>query len=166
LEENKMRKQIHELDRKPVMGKLAVTSLGSVFGLLFSVNCANDVYTEAINRTCTPGVVTSQEALPVIRVNPYYPLSAQQDGTDGWVEMEADINKDGRPENIRVLDSTPPEVFDSAAVAGFSQWQYCPARTGVSYENPIRVRLAFEVAPSSLPWSTRRTRYPPSRPPP
>ena len=151
-----MRKQIHELDRKQAMGKLAVTSLGSVFGLLVSVNCANDVYTGAINRTCKPGVVTSQEALPVTRVKPDYPASAEQDKTEGWVEMEADIDKHGRPENIRVLNSTPPDVFDSAAVAGFSQWQYCPAHTGVSYENPIRVSLAFTMRPTQSPNIQRR----------
>ena len=151
-----MRKHIHELDRKQAMRKLAVTSLGSVFGLLVTVNCANDVYPDAINQTCKPGVVTSEEALPVKRVDCHYPVSAQKNMTEGWVELEADINKNGRPENIRVLNSTPPDVFDSVAVAGFSQSQYCPARTGVSYENPIRVRLVFEMKPSRSPNLERR----------
>jgi protein TonB len=119
--------------------------LGAVLVFAFAVSCAGGVDSEKMNAACKPGVLTFREAMALRTVSPFYPSSAKRKGIEGWVEMEADVKKDGRVTNVRVLDSTPPDIFDSSAVAAFSTWIYCPAETGVSYDGPVKARLEFRL---------------------
>ena len=55
---------------------------------------------------------------------PVYPEAARAEGIEGWVRLRYDISIDGRVENLRVLASSPPGVFDAAALAAVAQWRY------------------------------------------
>jgi len=55
---------------------------------------------------------------------PVYPATAKAQGIEGWVRLRYDIASDGRVENLRVLESSPPGVFDAAAMAAVAQWRY------------------------------------------
>ena len=55
---------------------------------------------------------------------PLYPEAARAQGIEGWVKLGYDISIDGRVENLRVLESSPPGVFDAAALAAVAQWRY------------------------------------------
>ena len=53
-----------------------------------------------------------------------YPEAAKAQGIEGWVRLSYDISVEGRVENLRVLESSPPGVFDAAAMAAVAQWRY------------------------------------------
>ena len=55
---------------------------------------------------------------------PVYPEAARAQGIEGWVRLRYDITIDGRVENLKVLESSPPGVFDAAALAAVAQWRY------------------------------------------
>lgn len=60
----------------------------------------------------------------VADAGPLYPEAARAQGIEGWVRLRYDIASDGRVENLRVLESSPPGVFDAAAMAAVAQWRY------------------------------------------
>ena len=57
---------------------------------------------------------------------PVYPEAARAKGIEGWVRLRYDISIDGRVENLKVLESSPPGVFDAAALAAVARWRYRP----------------------------------------
>ncbi|MEW6984262.1 energy transducer TonB [Colwelliaceae bacterium 6471] len=64
------------------------------------------------------------DARPIVRVNPKYPIDAARNGTEGWVVLAFDINAIGEVININILDSQPKRVFDSAAKQALRKWKY------------------------------------------
>jgi TonB family protein len=67
---------------------------------------------------------TVQPAAPIDRPFPDYPSAA---GTaEGYVKMRFTIGKDGHVADASVIESSPPGLFDVAAIAGIRQWTYRP----------------------------------------
>lgn len=97
-------------------------------------------------------VVMSTEAvdsLPEVqsRVQPVYPDRARKKGVSGSVQLSLLVGVDGAVRDAKVLQSSPPEIFDMAALDAVRQWRFSPAM----YEGrpvPIRVtqtlRFGFE----------------------
>lgn len=76
------------------------------------------------------------------RVSPDYPRRAAMAGIEGHVTMQFTINSDGSVSDVRVTDADPRRVFDRAAVAALSEWQFEPFREGgeaVSREASITI---------------------------
>ena len=45
-----------------------------------------------------------------------------------------------------VVESSPPGVFDRAAISAISGWRYRPAKyNGAPVEVPVRTRIRFEL---------------------
>jgi len=63
-------------------------------------------------------------------VNPIYPRKPFYDGIEGWVVLEYDVYEDGVPRNIKVKDSSPKDLFDSAAIKALEQFLYEPIKKG------------------------------------
>jgi protein TonB len=57
-------------------------------------------------------------------VPPVYPQEAYQRGLSGSVELIFTVKSDGRTADINVESSTPPRVFDAAAVEAVEKWRY------------------------------------------
>lgn len=82
----------------------------------------------------------------VARVAPEYPTLARQRRIEGWVELEYVVGVDGRVRDVRVLDSYPNRVFDSAAERSLLRWQFVPGtRDGEPSETVGRTRLDFAL---------------------
>ncbi|WP_351017388.1 M56 family metallopeptidase [Shewanella sp. AC91-MNA-CIBAN-0169] len=73
---------------------------------------------------------TDSMAMPVIRIEPSYPIDAAKEGLNGYVQMSFDISPNGSVNNVRVTKSSPKQVFDASAVAALEQWKYQPSATG------------------------------------
>jgi protein TonB len=58
------------------------------------------------------------------KVEPVYPAAAKQTQAQGTVQLEADISKDGRVSDVKVLSGRP--MFAAAAVEAVKQWKYKP----------------------------------------
>jgi len=66
----------------------------------------------------------NNDARPLFRVNPKYPIDAARNGTEGWVILAFDINAIGAVTNIKIVDSQPKRIFDKAARQALRKWKY------------------------------------------
>jgi protein TonB len=65
----------------------------------------------------------------------------------GWVLLSFDIDSNGNPINIKVLESNPSIVFDKEAVIALEKWKFKPkVVNGVPVaQKEMQVRLDFEL---------------------
>jgi protein TonB len=76
---------------------------------------------------------------------PKYPRSRDARTTRGWVQLEFTVNADGSTSDVRVADSSPPEVFDEAAMTAARKWRFKPYTVnGETVPVTSIVRLRFE----------------------
>lgn len=67
------------------------------------------------------------EEMPLVRVEPQFPREAIMKGIDkGWVRVNFDLKSDGTVSNVRIIDSSPRDVFDIAARRAILKWKYRP----------------------------------------
>lgn len=59
-----------------------------------------------------------------IKFMPQYPIKAAQDKVEGFVTLSFKVSKDGSVQNVKVTESKPPQVFDAAAIAAVSKWEF------------------------------------------
>ena len=102
-------------------------------------------------RSQTTGI---QIPTPLKRENPRYPRAAFRRGIEGSVLLDFSVDADGHVVAPRVVDATPPGVFDRAALDAVSEWTYQPL--GVETKG-MRIRVTFRMH--------ERARHAPSPPP-
>lgn len=92
--------------------------------------------------------VADQDVVPLVRVNPEYPVRAAQRGIEGWVEVEFTISKAGTVKAANVIGYEPSKIFNQAALRAIRKWKYNPRiENGVPVERPgVIVRLSFRLA--------------------
>lgn len=64
--------------------------------------------------------------IPLSQQPPRYPYKAAQRGIEGWVRVAFDVTASGSVENVEVIESDPPGVFDMAASQAVSRWRFKP----------------------------------------
>jgi len=87
------------------------------------------------------------DVVPLVRVNPEYPMRAAQAGIEGWVAVEFTISKTGAVKDPRVIAYEPSTVFNTAAINAIRRWKYNPKiENGKAVERPgVAVRLQFRL---------------------
>lgn len=79
-------------------------------------------------------------------VEPEYPPAARAANQEGWVELEFTVRADGTVGDVVVLRSSPPEIFDRAAVNAVRKWRYRPVlRDGQPVDQRTRLRVRFAM---------------------
>ena len=88
-----------------------------------------------------------RDAVPLVRIDPDYPMQARQRGIEGWVVVEFTISTAGTVKDAEVVASEPGNVFDRAAINAVRKWKYNPKiEDGKPVERPgVKVRLDFEM---------------------
>jgi protein TonB len=85
-----------------------------------------------------------REAKLVRRVNPDYPSAAKKEGIVGSVDLQLTVSQQGVVKDAKVVNSTPPDVFDKAALAAVRKWKYDPRFIdGLPSEAELKVHLDF-----------------------
>ena len=86
-----------------------------------------------------------RDVMPMVRVEPQYPLRAAQLRIEGWVELRFTISKTGGVKDVVVTKADPRKTFDKAAVSAVRKWKYTPkVENGEAVERPgVDVRLEF-----------------------
>jgi TonB family protein len=79
---------------------------------------------------------------PIQRHQPAYPSLAQQAGIEGSARVRFDVRDDGGVTNVRVVESTPPLLFDSVALYAVSSWQYEKGQPAESQQITLRFDLS------------------------
>ena len=88
-----------------------------------------------------------QDVVPLVRVNPQYPIRAAQRGVEGWVELEFTISRTGTVKDAQVTGFYPSGIFNDAALRAIRRWKYNPKmENGKPVERPgVTVRLVFQL---------------------
>lgn len=68
----------------------------------------------------------NNDATPIFRVEPKYPVKAATEGIEGWVSLSFSIDELGRVIDIQVMDSNPKRYFERAARKALKKWKYQP----------------------------------------
>jgi protein TonB len=63
-------------------------------------------------------------------VQPVYPKEALDKGLRGEVRVRITVDTEGRVKQVDVMESNPPGVFDSAAIAAVQRWRFKPIKAG------------------------------------
>ncbi len=66
------------------------------------------------------------EVVPLNEVLPEYPDQARRRGIEGHVKLAFTITAQGRVEDIRVIESSPANVFDRSARRAAARWRFAP----------------------------------------
>ena len=61
--------------------------------------------------------------IAVVRVQPAYPVRAAQQGLEGWVIVQFDVNPDGTVSNVSIVESSH-QVFENAAIKAALRFRY------------------------------------------
>ena len=76
---------------------------------------------------------------------PDYPQAALEQRISGSVTIGFTLDTAGRPRDVRVIESSPPKVFDRAALNAVSRWRYEPviSSNNVPVKMPLRIVVRF-----------------------
>lgn len=75
-------------------------------------------------------------------IEPVYPADADRGKLSGSVRLQLRLEADGRVIDVDVVRSSPPDMFDEAAVEAFKQAQFAPA---IKAGRPVRALIMIEV---------------------
>ncbi len=91
--------------------------------------------------------VQDAEATPIVRIEPKYPLKAEREGREGWVELSFTIDEVGGVTDIKIIAAEPRRMFDKAAKNALKKWKYKPKVVdGKAVKQPnMSVKLKFEL---------------------
>lgn len=64
--------------------------------------------------------------MPIHRVEPRYPYKASQRRIEGYVVIRFNIDEQGRPVDLEVIEAKPKRLFEREAVKALKQWRYQP----------------------------------------
>jgi len=95
------------------------------------------------------GVSTQSLAASLKRTRyqpPEFPSKALSQHLSGAVTVEYTVDANGEPRDVRVIEATPPGVFDKAAISAVKRWKYDPViANGAPVEVPVRTSIRFEL---------------------
>ncbi len=97
----------------------------------------------------TSGLTAAQLAANLKRVKytpPEFPEKALAQKVSGTVTVEYVVDTNGDPRDVRVVEATPPGVFDRAAITAIKKWHYEPVVVnGARVEVPVKTAIRFEL---------------------
>lgn len=80
--------------------------------------------------------------------NPQYPKEADENGISGSAIVEINVDENGQVQELRIINSTPPGVFDQSVIDAFQKAVVQPAcKNGFAVRSVMRIEVRFEFAP-------------------
>ncbi|MDP6979256.1 MAG: TonB family protein [Myxococcota bacterium] len=101
----------------------------------------------ALDGGLAAGAGSDRDAVPLVRIEPEYPMRARQRGIEGWVHVQFTISRSGTVIDPVVAGAQPPGVFEEAAITAVSRWKYNPKIVnGIPVERPgQQIVFPFEM---------------------
>ncbi|HEU5468836.1 MAG TPA: energy transducer TonB [Steroidobacteraceae bacterium] len=97
--------------------------------------------------TPEPTVLAENKMRRTVFVPPSYPDRARERGTEGWVDLEFTVAKDGTTQDAVVRAAEPAGTFDRAALDAVRRWRYEPRVVeGNVVEQRVETRVRFRLA--------------------
>ena len=93
------------------------------------------------------GGSSDSEVMPLVRIEPQFPRKAAMRGIEGWVRLQFDVTEVGTVVNVRIMQSSPPRIFDSNARRALLKWKYKPKMTDgkPAPRRNLKVQLDFKL---------------------
>jgi len=82
------------------------------------------------------------EPMPIEIIEPRYPREAAEKSIEGFVEFEFNLDSQGYPYEIKVIDSKPELMFRDSAINALRQWRFKTDRgqTGLRYTMEFKLQ--------------------------
>ncbi|HKX59653.1 MAG TPA: energy transducer TonB [Steroidobacteraceae bacterium] len=101
----------------------------------------------AVAEATEPTVVPENTLRRTAFIAPNYPARARERGTEGWVDLEFTVSKDGTTRDAVVRAAEPSGTFDRAALDAVKRWRYEPrVVAGNVVEQRVEARLRFRLS--------------------
>ncbi|MCB1684622.1 MAG: energy transducer TonB [Pseudomonadales bacterium] len=120
------------IDKKPIQPPLPVDPPPVVLirptetGATGGVEIGNPPPSSAPPPTIGGILVASGDYLPIFKVRPDYPHSAQRRGIEGFVVLRFTVDELGRVIDPEIVESVPRGVFDRSALEAVVRFKYKP----------------------------------------
>ncbi len=93
-----------------------------------------------------PAVLPENQLRRTYFLAPAYPMRARERETEGWVDLEFTVSKDGTTQDASVRAAEPAGVFDRAALDAVKRWRYQPrVVNGTVVDQRVELRLRFQL---------------------
>jgi TonB family protein len=97
--------------------------------------------------TPEPAVLPENKLRRTYFTAPTYPARARERGTEGWVDLEFTVTRDGTTQDAVVRAAEPAGIFDRAALDAVKRWRYEPRVVGGNViEQRVETRLRFRLS--------------------
>lgn len=101
----------------------------------------------AVLSTPEPAVLPENKLRRTYFSAPTYPARARERGTEGWVDLEFTVTRDGTTQDAVVRAAEPAGTFDRAALDAVKRWRYEPRVVGGNVvEQRVETRLRFRLS--------------------
>ena len=101
------------------------------------------------SHTLTESVRTAEPDYKAAYLNnprPPYPRNAHRFGIEGTVILQAEVNEDGAPLQVRVFQSSGNALLDESALNTVAKWRFRPARKdGVMVRAFVKIPITFSL---------------------
>ncbi|MCB0391773.1 MAG: energy transducer TonB [Bdellovibrionales bacterium] len=139
-------KKVNDKNLKPKL-KMQFAGSGTDLGLdILNLNAGqSSLFGDADEATLTEGLVDEAPTISYREPIPF-PDFAKDQNLSGFVTLNLLIQKNGKVEKIKVLESQPQGVFDNYALQSVKNWVFEPARLkGQSVSVWVKQKIDFQV---------------------
>lgn len=93
-----------------------------------------------------PAVQRNRDARPLQQPAPEYPVAAMRAGDEGTVLVRAQVDANGKPGNVELVQRSRSRDLDRAALAAVRKWTFEPAvRDGKAVASTVQVPVDFRL---------------------
>jgi TonB family protein len=109
-----------------------------------SKSALNELDAAVAGQKFMANVVAANDLDLVKSVKPIYPMKAELNKIEGWVELDFTVAESGTVKDITVHGASAPGVFEAAAIGALSQWRYKPVLLDAApHAQRARIRIRF-----------------------
>ena len=125
----------------------ALLQLAAGLGASPDLSALNQRLAQAKLAAAGPQEVSEADLTKLKALELDYPSAALAKGTEGWVNLSYMVTAEGKVAGVKVLDSSPAGVFDSAASRAIARVRYKPMlQAGKPVAVTTKLRIAFRLA--------------------
>ena len=141
------RQEEAQLDRPPVIPETPSMQISQGGVDTNAITLAPTIDTAGAMTGISLSAGSDRDVIPLVRINPDYPPRALSRGIEGWVQVQFTISETGSVIDATVVDSSPKNVFDEAALKAISRWRYNPKVEGAVavQRKGLQTILRFEL---------------------
>ncbi|WDN88772.1 periplasmic protein TonB [Desulfosarcina sp. BuS5] len=84
--------------------------------------------------------------VPIVQVQPVYPMRAKSMGIEGWVKVKFLVNRKGLVENIKIVKAVPEGVFEKCVKRCLAAWRFSPGTVeGETVNTQVITTIRFSL---------------------